>query len=139
MASKFRRVYVIILVVFSIGLLVVLSGCPDNGAVDRIIGFWAGIWITSGGEDFTNTSDYKADGTFTNTIVDIPQTFPVVTYSGTYVHDNAAKTIAITVTSSTDTGFIDIGYTETFTYSLSADNNTLTVTGSDGSGTYTRQ
>ena len=135
-----KCMYGIMLVAFSIGLLVVLAGCPENGAssVDPLIGVWEGTWYSIGGETLSINMEYKADGTFTQTVADIPPTFSA-TFSGTYVHDSAAKTITITVTSTTDPGFIAIGYKETSTYSLSADNNTMTATNSSGTGTFTRQ
>jgi hypothetical protein len=140
MVSKLRWVHGIMLVAFSIGLLVVLAGCPENGApsVDPVIGVWKGTWYDTGGEDFSIDVEYKADGTFTETLADIPLTFSV-TFSGTYVHDSAAKTITITVTSTTDPSFVAVGYMHTSTYSLSADKNTMMVTASNGSGTFTRQ
>jgi hypothetical protein len=110
----------------------------EEPPVDPIIGVWEGTWIDIGGDSFTINVEYKADGTFTEIFADIPPTFSA-TFSGTYVHDSAAKTITITVTSTTDPGVVPVGYTETTLYSLSADNNIITVTSSNGSGTITRQ
>ncbi len=108
-------------------------------SVDPIIGVWEGTWYDIGGEVFSETIEYKADVTFTITMADVPPTSWSVTFSGTYVHDSTAQTVTITVTSSTDPSFVDVGYTHTSTYSLSADKNTIMVTASNGSGTFTRQ
>jgi hypothetical protein len=135
MIIKSKCVYGIMLVAFSIGLLVVLVGCPENGtSVDPIIGVWKGTWY---GDDvvLSETIEYKEDGTFTNAM----ENDFSVTISGTYVHDSTTQTVTITVTSSTDEDICAVGYTHTSTYSLSADKNTLTVTASDGSGIFTRQ
>jgi hypothetical protein len=136
MIHKSKWLYAVMLAVLSFGLLALLSGCPED--VDRLIGVWEGTWIDTGGNDFAVNVEYKADGTFTETLADIPETFSC-TFSGTYVHDSAARTVTITVTSTTDPGVVDVGYEETSTYSLSSDYNTMTVTSSTGSGTFTRQ
>jgi hypothetical protein len=132
--KKSLKSFVLIVLLLILGL----AACQEEEErVCSPFGIWQGPWIDNSANDFTINVEY-ADGAFTETLADIPETFSC-TFSGTYVHDSAAKTITITVTATSDPSVVDVGYTVTSTYSISADCNTMTVTTVDGSGTFTRQ
>jgi hypothetical protein len=114
-----------------------LAGCPpDPSLVNPLIGEWEGTFTPTSGSPISLAFEFKADNTYTQTIVDY-----AVDLAGTYVQDTDANTVTMTVTASSNEGFIPVGYTSTMTYSFSDDDNTMTFTGSDqpGTGILTRQ
>ncbi len=101
-----------------------------------LIGTWAGTFTSTSGSSVSLEFEFKADHTYSQTIVDY-----TIDTAGTYIQDTAAKTVTLTVTYSSNPGFVPVGYTDTMTYSFSADNNTLTFTLGlqPGTGILTRQ
>jgi hypothetical protein len=119
----------LLLVVFS------LAGCDWlAGLFNPLIGSWSGTFTPTASSPVAETMEYKADDTFTATMPGMS-----ITFSGTYVQDSDAKTATITVTTTNDPVFLPVGYVETFSYSFSSDNDTMTIVTANGSGTFTRQ
>jgi hypothetical protein len=101
-----------------------------------LIGSWTGTFTDFyGSPPLAITVEYSGDGTFTETITVEGTTYA---FAGEWVQDSEAKTITIVFTYSEEEAIIPVGYTETSSYSFSADGNTVTTTSSYGTAVLTR-
>ena len=78
----------------------------------------------------SDTFVFNKDHTYTDT-TDFP---PVVTKSGTWLVDPAAKTITVTITESSNPDIVPVGYTMTAQYSFCNQHTTLILVVSEGIG-----
>jgi hypothetical protein len=118
-------------------LVFCLAGCDwIERFFNPLIGEWAGTFTPTSGSPLSMEYEFTTDHTFTQAIVDY-----ALDTAGTYVQDTAAKTVTMTITYSSDEGFVPVGYTATMTYAFSTDNNTMifTTSGQPGTGVLTRQ